>query len=80
MKLRAEFAELLFEELLPEAGARERDALVDRLEELVTAGILTRAQLLELEGMAGLLAATMAEQAFVVGLECGRDLRRLVCA
>ncbi len=79
MKLRAEIAEVLHEELLQDPGHRERDALLFRLEELTAAGILTQAVANELEGLAGVLAAVMAEAGFLVGLECGRDLRRLLC-
>jgi hypothetical protein len=79
VKLRDGFSEVLFEELIPEAGNPERDRLVDKLEDLVGDNVLTRAVAVELETLAGVLGSVMAEAAFVAGLECGRDLRRLVC-
>lgn len=79
MKLRDEIADVLHNELLQEAGNRERDALLFRLEDLVQAGTLNRVQANELEGLAGVLSAVMVEEGFLVGLECGRDLRRLLC-
>lgn len=79
MKLRDEFAEVLHNELLLDAGNRERDKLVYRLTDLVAAGTLTQELANELEGYAGVLSAVMAEEGFLAGVECGRDFRRLLC-
>lgn len=79
MKLRDEFADVLHNELLLDAGHQERDALLFKLEDLVQAGTLPREQANELEGLANVLAAVMAEEGFLAGVECGRDLRRLLC-
>ncbi len=79
MKLRDEFAEVLHNELLLDAGHQERDALEYRLVDLVAAGTLTQEVANELEGLANVLSAVMAEEGFLAGVECGRDLRRLLC-
>lgn len=79
MKLRQEFQELLHEELLRDVGDAGRGAFVDRLQDLVAAGTLTRAAANELETLGGVYAATLADAAFVAGLVGGADLRRLLC-
>lgn len=79
MKLRDQVSEILFEELLQGAGDPEREAFEEALEVLVQAGTLDQGQANNLENRAGLLATMMAEHAFMAGLECGRDLRRLCC-
>lgn len=79
MKLRDTVADVVHNELLLDAGHQERDALLFKLEDLVAAGTLTQEVANELEGLAGVLSAVMAEEGFLAGVECGRDLRRLLC-
>lgn len=72
--LRDYIAEILFEELIFDAATRERDALDIALEAVTDTTVKH-----EVEGAAGLYAAALAEAAFVAGLQCGQDIRRLVC-
>jgi hypothetical protein len=77
--LRDAIGKILDEELLRGVGDREREALDVLLEGLIERGALTRADALELEKADGAVTAVMSEAAFLAGLECGADMRRLVC-
>ena len=79
LQLRDEIAEILWDELLPTTAQRERDAFDVALDELVTAHILTHAQRLTIERLAGAVAVVQGEDAFVTGLRLGADPARLVC-
>lgn len=79
MRLRDEFAALLHDDLLKGTGERERDVLEALLGDLEATRSLTHEEALQVEAAAATLAAAMAEAAFIVGLEAGRDIRRLMC-
>jgi len=82
LKLRDEIAERLFEDLIYKAADEELDALKIELKELrekleflnVPSVIVA-----DIENDAVGYATTLAEAAFLAGLDCGSDLRRLVC-
>ena len=84
LKLRDEIAERLFEDLIYKAAGGELDQLDCKLEDLIKRLEAlnvkeARRVVLDIETAAGSYAAALAEAAFLAGLECGSDLRRLVC-
>jgi len=78
-RLRDAISEVLFDDLIPDAGSMELGLFETTLADLRTAAPDLKDKLADLERVAGGYAVALAEEAFVAGLECGRDIRLLVC-
>lgn len=78
-RLRDAIAEVLFDDLIPDAGSMELGLFETTLADLRTAAPELQDKLADLERVAGGYAVALAEEAFVADLECGRDIRLLVC-
>jgi hypothetical protein len=80
-KLREELADLVFDDWLRDAGKAERerlDALISDLRGRL-ADDAARKSLDAIEEEAIGYALMLGEAAFLAGLDCGRDIRLLVC-
>lgn len=74
------FSEILYGVLLRGVAEAEHHQAMALLQEHQTAGRLTIEAVWALENAIGLLETETAEGSFLVGLDCGRDPRRMVCA